>query len=209
MTADQVSLLREMQNAVETQAAASLSNGKHSQLQEHAHTQMRWALLLQERVRSVQMQVQREQLMCAKLYNENRQLRHDLHGSKPDHPLLVEAGFQPSSAAPASAVGAAACSASANAVPLALAGACCQPLAQPSEAAIAAAASPDLLTTPNLRMLSRFLDGDDHPEPPPKEETAEPLSKVQKVPPTRRSAAAPSAALGQFDALAAGGGNKR
>lgn len=208
MTADQVSLLREMQNAVETQAAASLSNGKHSQLQEHAHTQMRWALLLQERVRSVQMQVQREQLMCAKLYNENRQLRHDLHGSKPDHPLLVEAGFQPSSAAP-SAVGAAACSASANAVPLALAGACCQPLAQPSEAAIAAAASPDLLTTPNLRMLSRFLDGDDHPEPPPKEETAEPPSKVQKVPPTRRSAAAPSAALGQFDALAAGGGNKR
>ena len=95
MTADQVSLLREMQMQVETQAAASLSNGKHSQLQEHAHTQMRWALLLQERVRSVQMQVQREQLMCAKLHNENRQLRHDLHGSKPDHPLLVAAGFKP------------------------------------------------------------------------------------------------------------------
>ena len=192
---------------VEQQAAASLVNGKQSQLQEHAHTQMRWALLLQQRVRSVQMQVQREQLMCAKLHGENRQLKHDLHGSKPDHPLLVEVGFKPGAGAPASAA-AAACSASASAVPAALAASCCQPLAAPSAAAVAAAESPDLLSTPNLRILSRFLDGHE-PEEPPKEESAEPPSKVQKVPPTRRSAAAPSSALGRFDALAAGGGNRR
>ena len=73
------------------------------------------------------------------------------------------------------------------------------PLATPQMAETAAnaggCASPDLLSTPNLQMLSRFLDA----APAAADEPLEPPAKVARTAPARKEG---GSSLGKFDALA-------
>ena len=192
-----------------------------------AHMQMRWALLLQDQVRQVQQHVQREQSDCSRLHAANLALRKELEQTQPNHPLLAAAAASapaPSMPPPAALGGAAASTTSSSAcaasdVAAAAASAAAASAASAAAAAcsgMGAAAGPSsgtsepveqVFSTPNLRMLSEFLD--DSPlggggggargtaVPPPD------LSKVQRAAPTR------TATLQTFDHLGARGSRQK
>ena len=186
------------------------------------HMQMRWALLLQDQVRQVQQYVQREQSDCSRLHAANLALRKELEQTQPNHPLLAAAAASappPPSMPPPSALGAAApataatssCACAGVAAAAASAAAASAASAAAACSGMGAAAGPSgpsepveqVFSTPNLRMLSEFLD--DSPlggggggargtaVPPPD------LSKVQRAAPTR------TATLQTFDNLGARG----
>jgi hypothetical protein len=80
--------LQSMTKEVEAAAQTAMANGNKSQPAD-AHMQMRWALLLQDQVRQVQLHVQREQAECSRLHSANAKLRKELEEKQPDHPLLA------------------------------------------------------------------------------------------------------------------------
>ena len=190
-----------------------------------AHMQMRWALLLQDQVRQVQQHVQREQSDCSRLHAANLALRKELEQTQPNHPLLAAAAASapPPSMPPPAALGAAAASATSSSacaasdVAAAAASAAAASAASAAAAAcsgMGAAAGPSggtsepveqVFSTPNLRMLSEFLDdsplgsggGARGTVPAPD------LSKVQRAAPTR------TATLQTFDHLGARGSRQK
>ena len=183
-----------------------------------AHMQMRWALLLQDQVRQVQQHVQREQSDCSRLHAANLALRKELEQTQPNHPLLAAAAASappPSMPPPAALGGAAASATSSSACAASDVAAAAASAAAAACSGMGAAAGPSsgtsepveqVFSTPNLRMLSEFLD--DSPlgggggargtaVPPPD------LSKVQRAAPTR------TATLQTFDHLGARGSRQK
>ena len=201
-----------------------------------AHMQMRWALLLQDQVRQVQQHVQREQTDCSRLHAANQALRKELEQAHPNHPLLAAApasappppmpppaalgaaaaSATSSSACAASDVAAAAASAAAATAAAAAAAACSGLGAVAGQSAPSGTSEPveQVFSTPNLRMLSKFLDdsppgsggahggGSGAPGGTSGGETH--VSKVQRAAPSARNAT-----LQTFDHLGARGSRQK
>mmetsp|Transcript_370 Transcript_370/g.661 ORF Transcript_370/g.661 Transcript_370/m.661 type:complete len:242 (+) Transcript_370:42-767(+) len=135
---------------------------------------MRWALLLQEHLRAVNLQRNQEEQLCRSLFEQNKKMRSELAVRTPSHPLVQESVLERAAThhLRSSLATASACSTQAMSSSARRDGSAAEVVSETGASGVAASAGTkggnsqvstkydDLLSTPNLRVLSNFLERD-------------------------------------------------